>query len=416
MNANPLRVDATPLGQPLGVHLRACVVKTAAELAPYVQRWEALAANAIEPNVFYEPWQVMSALRDLTDAPPLELLLVLNEAAVPPGLCGVFPLERSASYRGLPVHSLRMWQHKYLFLCTPLVSREHAHSTLNHFLVWTASAEANCEIVSLEDIRADGPFADALKQALDSIRRPHFEECRYSRALLEVDAAQDSRAYMEAALSKKKIKEYRRLAQRLSEQGDMRFERLQPGADVQPWLDEFLRLEASGWKGREGSAFASTAPDRHYFTEIVTQAHARGRLALLALRLDGVAIAMKCNFVGADGAWAFKIGFEESFAKYSPGVLLELENIRVAFDERNPRNGLRFPWMDSCAKPDHPMIDHLWRSGRSIETCVFATGGWRGKRVVAWLPGLLKLKLRLRGAFQALLQNMRNKKSQETPS
>jgi Acetyltransferase (GNAT) domain len=386
------------------------VVKAADELWPYVQRWEALAATALEPNVFYEPWQVMSALQNLNDAPSLELLLVLDEASEPPNLCGVFALERSSAYRGLPLASLRMWQHKYLFLCTPLVSRNHAHGTLHCFLTWLASAEAGCEVMSLQGMRADGPFADALKQALHDLKRPHFEEDRFDRALLEVEAAQDSRAYMEAALSKKKIKEYRRLAQRLSEQGDMRFECLQPGAEVQPWLDEFMRLEASGWKGREGSAFASTEPDRRYFTDIVTQAHARGRLALLALRLDGVAIAMKCNFVGSHGAWSFKIGFEETHAKYSPGVLLELENIRSAFDERSEANltSASFPWMDSCAKPGHPMIDHLWRSSRAIETLVMAAGGWRGKCVVSWLPALLKLKRHM--------QNRGSKKTEELPS
>jgi Acetyltransferase (GNAT) domain len=386
------------------------LVKTVDGLLPFVQRWEALAATALEPNVFYEAWQVIAALQNLNDAPSLELLLVVDEATAPPNLCGVFALERSSTYRGLPLASLRMWQHKYLFLCTPLVSRTHAHGTLHCFLSWLASAEAGCEVMSLQGMRADGPFADVLKQALGDLKRPHFEEDRFDRALLEVDAAQDGRAYMDTALSKKKIKEYRRLAQRLSEQGDMRFDQLQPGADLQPWLDEFLGLEASGWKGREGSAFASTEPDRRYFTEIVTQAHARGRLALLALRLNGVAIAMKCNFVGSDGAWSFKIGFEEKYARYSPGVLLELENIRVAFDERSGPDSanVSFPWMDSCAKPGHPMIDHLWRSSRSIATHVIAAGGWRGKCVVSWLPVLLKLKRQLQG--------QRHKKSEETPS
>ncbi len=386
------------------------VVKTANELEPYLHRWEALSANAVEPNVFYEPWQVMPALKNLTDAPRLELLLVLDEATEPPGLCGVFPLERSANYRGLPLSSLRMWQHKYLFLCTPLVSHQHAHGVLRCFVNWLASAEANCQVMSLQGMRADGLFAGALKQALDDSKRPHFSEGRHERALLEVDAALDSRAYLESALSKKKTKEYRRLAQRLSEQGAMQFERLRSGADVRPWLDEFLGLEASGWKGREGSAFASTEADRRYFTDIVTQAHARGRLVLLALRMDGVAIAMKCNFVGGDGAWSFKIGFEEKYAKYSPGVLLELENIRGAFDDGGEANAtsVRFPWMDSCAKPDHPMIDHLWRSGRAIETRVMAAGGWRGKVMVNCLPTLLKIKRKL--------QNNRTPKTEETPS
>ena len=362
---------------------------TADELLPYVSAWQALAASALEPNAFYEPWQVLPALQCLSDAPALELVLVVDDSIDPPSVCGVFPLQRSATYRGLPLPSLRMWQHDYCFLCTPLVSRLHAQSTLRCFLSWLASNSACCEVMSLQGMRADGAFADALNQALIEFKRPHFEEARYARALLEVIGGQDGLAYLDSALSKKKTKEYRRLAQRLSEQGDMRFERLLSGAALQPWLDEFLALEASGWKGREGSAFASTPSHRSYFTQIVTQAHAQGRLGLLALRLDGVAIAMKCNFTGSEGAWSFKIGFEEKYAKYSPGVLLELENIRAAFDEPS------FPWMDSCAKPDHPMIDHLWREQRLIETRVIACGGWRGKLLVRGLPAMLRLKRKL---------------------
>jgi CelD/BcsL family acetyltransferase involved in cellulose biosynthesis len=410
--------------------LSVSVVKTVDELRPYLQRWEALAASALEPNVFYEPWQVMPALQTLTDAPRLELLLVLDSASEPPALRGVFPLERCRSYRGLPLPSLRMWQHKYLFLCTPLVSRQHAHDVLHCFVNWLSGADANGHVMSLQGMRADGLFADALKQALDACKRSHFEEDSHQRALLEVDAAQDSRAYLESAVSKKKTKEYRRLAQRLSEQGEMQYERLQPGADVQPWLAEFLSLEASGWKGREDSAVASTDADRRYFTEIVTQAHARGRLALHALRLDGVAIAMKCNFVGSAGAWSFKIGFEEKYAKYSPGVLLELENIRNAFDDGGEAGvtSARFPWMDSCAKPDHPMIDHLWRSSRAMETRVMAAGGWRGQLLVRCLPALLKFKRRVEGLVRGRAQSRtqsraqspgqekRTPKTEETPS
>ena len=239
------------------------LLTTANELRPFLPAWQALAASALEPNAFYEPWQVIPALQCLSDAPALELLLVLNDNTEPPSVCGVFPLQRRATYRGLPVPSLRMWQHKYCFLCTPLVSRAHASSTLRCFLTWLASNSTRCEVMSLQSVRADGAFAEALKQALTEFKRPHFEEACYARALLEVSGAQDGLAYLDTALSKKKTKEYRRLAQRLSEQGTMQFERLLPGAALLPWLDEFLALEASGWKGREGSiTLSSVSEDR----------------------------------------------------------------------------------------------------------------------------------------------------------
>ena len=72
-------------------------------------------------------------------------------------------------------------------------------------------------------------------------------------------------------------------------------------------------------------------------------------------------MAMKCSLSAGKGLFALKIAYDEQWAKYSPGVLLELENIRVQHFEA------RHKWMDSCAQPDHPMINHLWGERRLIQ-------------------------------------------------
>ena len=43
--------------------LSVMVVENLAALEPYVSAWEDLADAAIEPNVFYEPWMLMPAIR-----------------------------------------------------------------------------------------------------------------------------------------------------------------------------------------------------------------------------------------------------------------------------------------------------------------------------------------------------------------
>jgi Acetyltransferase (GNAT) domain len=55
------------------------------------------------------------------------------------------------------------------------------------------------------------------------------------------------------------------------------------------------------------------------------------------------------------GVWAWKIAYDESLARFSPGVqaMMELTDALVADDA--------VACADSCATPDHPMIDHLWR-------------------------------------------------------
>ncbi len=88
-----------------------------------------------------------------------------------------------------------------------------------------------------------------------------------------------------------------------------------------------------------------------------------------ALRVAGRPVAAKCSFLCRPGAFAFKIAYDETLARYSPGVLLEIDNIRRLHGRRDVE------WMDSCAAPGHPMIDHLWPDRLAIETLLVAPGG-----------------------------------------
>jgi hypothetical protein len=55
------------------------------------------------------------------------------------------------------------------------------------------------------------------------------------------------------------------------------------------------------------------------------------------------------------GAWFWKIAYDESAARASPGVQLTLDLTQWLLRERDRA------WCDSCATPDHAMIDHIWR-------------------------------------------------------
>src|SRR5205085_1286061 len=75
---------------------------------------------------------------------------------------------------------------------------------------------------------------------------------------------------------------------------------LQPGEDPTPWLREFLEIEAKGWKGESGVAAAQHPAERTYIEEMTARAHRRGRLMMMALRLDGKAIALKHNLLAGE--------------------------------------------------------------------------------------------------------------------
>ena len=169
-------------------------------------------------------------------------------------------------------------------------------------------------------------------------------------------------------MSAKKRKELRRQHKRLAEKGQLSFERLEGAERLTQWIDEFLALEAAGWKGDAASALANTDATKTFFTDALIGAAREGRLERLALRIDGRPIAMLANFLTPPGAFSFKTAFDEDYGRFSPGMLLQLENLAL-LDRPD------IIWADSCAAEGHPMIERLWRERRSLAGINLALGG-----------------------------------------
>jgi hypothetical protein len=82
---------------------------------------------------------------------------------------------------------------------------------------------------------------------------------------------------------------------------------------------------------------------------------AEGKARILQLCVDARAVAAIVMLRSGATAWCWKIAYDERRARFSPGVQLILDvTERLLGDPRIER-------VDSCATPDHPMIDHVWR-------------------------------------------------------
>jgi hypothetical protein len=362
-------------------------------LEQYIPAWEELARTALEPNPFYEAWMLIPALRLLGKGKGLQLVLVFAQdkaqAAGPPVLCGVFPLERKSRYKGLPVSVLSLWKHLYCFLCTPLIRADRARECLSAFFDWLTSARESAPLVEFNYVSGEGPFNQALVDCLNERLNLSFVSAIYNRALFKPRA--DADEYLRAAMSREHRKDVRRRQRRFSEQGRVEFAALEMEDDPRAWLEEFMQLEASGWKRELGGVIASKQEYSDYFITIAREAFRRGRLMMLGLRLNDKPIALKCNFLAEDGGYAFKIAYDESYSRFSPGFLLEIENIRRLHSRPEVE------WMDSCAVPVHFMINRLWLDRRTIQTLLVSTGRRPGDMVVSLMPLIRWLNRKLRG-------------------
>jgi CelD/BcsL family acetyltransferase involved in cellulose biosynthesis len=320
--------------------------------AAFLAEWQALADVASEPNCFQEPWFVAAGLRHLTGDRDIRLAEVRGE-----GLIGVIPLCVRNDYGRLPAAHVRNWRHHNDFLGTPLVRKgreaDFWRSLLGH-LDGSAWAPAFLHINGLVE---RGPIHSGLVEAASELGRPVPIVKRRVRAALASDLAPER--YLETNVRKKKRKDLKRIASRLAELGTLGWRQWTPADDLAAWCDEFLALESGGWKGRAGSALSAHPATEAFFRQALGGAAAAGRLQIRRLDLDGKPIAMLINFLAPPGSFSFKIAYDEAYARFSPGVLLQLDNLGIL--ERSD-----IEWMDSCAAENHPMIDSLWGERRTI--------------------------------------------------
>jgi len=223
-------------------------------------QWRALAQRAIEPNGYYLPgWElaVSATARGRTDASALP-------ACDGSRLIGLMPVISLWRAWKIPLPAL-VSAHPYGTLCSPLIDRDAPIEAATRLLQQARGAGARALV--LNDVALDGAAMTALSQVLnrDGLKPRLLNS--YIRASL--DATQDGETLLRDALGTKKLKELRRQRRRLEEHGAVVFDVARSLDEIRPALETFLQLEASGWKGKRGTALVQHAGDATFIRSAV---------------------------------------------------------------------------------------------------------------------------------------------------
>jgi CelD/BcsL family acetyltransferase involved in cellulose biosynthesis len=317
-------------------------------LAGIVEPWRALAERAVEPNVFYGPDFALAAAavfgRDV------EAVLVW---AGPQRLIGLFPLGVARRRYGVKLALAIGWTHPFAPLGTPLVDRDAMDAAIVAFLDHISGDERLPKLLLLPYLHEAGPVADALRAALARQGGAFAPFGRHQRAALV--PGEDRANYLAHAIGGKRRKELRRQRHRLAESGALGFALATSPGDIVAALQDFMRLEAGGWKGRAGTAIAQHEDIARFVEAAIVALAARGEANVVRLASGAQPIACGITLRSGAWAWGWKIAYDERFAAASPGVQLYLDLTEALLADPG------IAVADSCATPDHPMIDHLWR-------------------------------------------------------
>ena len=316
-------------------------------------QWRALAQRAVEPNGYYLPaWElaVSATARGRTGASALPALDGYSTRLI--GLMPVISLWRAWK---IPLPAL-VSAHPYGTLCSPLIDRDAPIEAATRLL--QQARETGAHALVLNDVALDGAAMASLKQALNRDGLKPRVLSSYIRASL--DATQDGETLLREALGARKLKELRRQRHRLEEHGPVVFEVARRPDEIGPALEAFLQLEASGWKGKRGTALIQHAGDATFIRRAVPALAETAQCEIVSLRAGTIPVAAGIVLRHQDRAFFFKLGIDERFARYSPGVQLTLDLTRRLCADPAIASA------DSTASADHPMINPIWRGRFAI--------------------------------------------------
>ena len=327
-----------------------------ADLTPRdLAEWRDLAARAAEPNPFFEP-EALAPAADLYGSVDVGLIEAGGD------LIGVLPLQRSRRWRHIPAATMAVWRHVDCFLGTPIVDAGAAERAMGALL-----DVAGVRLVAFDMLGTGGPVEAAIRAAATARGLTPIVYESHERAALQ---RRDEPTYLSGTVSKPRARELRRLRRLLCDHcgGDLAIHD-RSGDPIA--IEGYLRAEAAGWKGREGTHFASSDTYAEFFRDLCGRFASAGRLQLLVLSCGGQDIAWKVNLSTGDTVFCFKIAYDPAFARFSPGVQLELDFVDLFHDTA-------YAWSDSCADPNNEMINRLWPDRRSVATLLVPTPGPRG--------------------------------------
>ena len=271
-----------------------------------------------------------------------------------------------------PVHGLKarianFWSHGYgpiggAFLDPKgdsLRSCSRFHSALDRMqeasgadlIVWPYFPLQSSEFVWLQDWIS--------QRSAQNRERPFLAMGRHQRAFLDCRSGVNSQEPpMGLSLSRNKRKTLGRQRRRLEDLGSVGFCSTGDDLALDFAVEAFLKVEASGWKARKGTALAVDPKLKSFFEDFIFDMVKEGIAQIDLMLLNQDCIAGLVSFRAGRGLFTWKTGMNEVYKRFSPGVHMLLETSRAAVADPD------IEYVDSLADEGGLVAEHLWAGRR----------------------------------------------------
>lgn len=290
------------------------ILRSRAELEGLASQWDILAEACGLPTLTYA-WTV-SCAESLHTHEELQVITVRDDGV----LAGVAPLVARNGRLEL-IGSSQLFEPSGLLYATD--------QTLD--VLVRAIVDTRRPLV-LARIPTDSPICARLQSATRA-RGVTFVKPGTDTLAVPIKSRWDE---YQASMSSRQRYDLKRARRRAEESGTVAIRVLSPKPEeVATLFDEFVRVESSGWKARNGSSLRERHSLRQFFLDYATRASQSGAVRFAFLDVNAQPIAAQLMVEYAHRLWILKIGYDEAWSRCSPGWLLLAETMRYAFEKQS---------------------------------------------------------------------------------
>jgi len=323
---------------------------------------EFLSNRAMEPNIFFSARLLAPAMPRVEDK-QVRLALIRDEQGDRSRMRLLMPFTVEKPGFSMGASIIRTWANPFGPLGTPLLDAEEGAETIDNLLEALSQRSARLpSVLVLPDVRLNGPFAQLAKAVAMGRNLPVAVTDPFQRPMLE--SLQDGPTYLKHAVSPHHYREMRRLWRNLESKGSLTYSVARQPEEVRLRMEQFLLLEAKGWKGRRRSALINDRYRSAFAREAVANLSEVDAVRIHTVDFEGEAIASLVVFIMAGEAYTWKTAYDERFSQFSPGKLLMMKLTEWHLEDANIMR------TDSCAVPDHPIMSRFWEEREDMGTLV----------------------------------------------
>ncbi|HEX3091764.1 MAG TPA: GNAT family N-acetyltransferase [Candidatus Angelobacter sp.] len=320
-----------------GTQLSVRVQRGGQELVEQIAgEWRRLCDESGDEEVFYRPEWTQAYLQAFE--PKADVIII--SAWTGDKMRGILPLVRRRTFvSGFPVATLTIPANVHSLRASLTVCRGAEGQAALHAL-WQATKDLpRWDLIDVANV-VEGNGLDRLVALARTYgyrtTRKRTSQTLYLPIAASVTSTSDKAAQPPWLTgTRPKFRSHLRRAKRqLEEQGTL--ELRHHGEADPPALKKFYDLEASGWKGAEGTALQCDPRTRQFYDSVAQAAARDGYLSLDFLELNGKPIAGHFGFNLRGRYFLAKAGYDEAFRRHGPGQLLVNEILG-----ETPQRGLR---------------------------------------------------------------------------